>query len=273
MIRSLRVAALAVVLALAATAAAERARADELQLPPAETILAQTPAHARSESPGPTGLTRRDLWFGIGTLAGVAIAAPFDERIKDAFPNTSGKGKRLADAVRPLGSTTVVGGTLLLGWGACKLFHNEQLGHAAVRSGISLVAAGVVALGAKVIVGRSRPRDEPNDPSRFQPFSGNASFPSGHATISMAAATALSRETKAAWVPFVAYPAAALVGWSRLRDNEHWLSDVIGGFAVGYWVTDRTEDFLRARWGNSTPFGVTVTPGDAGPMLGMNVKF
>ena len=86
-----------------------------------------------------------------------------------------------------------------------------------------------------------------DDPDQFDPFSGHNSFPSGHSTVAFADAEALDRETSARWVPWAAYPLASLVGWSRVRDDKHWGSDVVAGAALGYWAARKTEDFMRAR--------------------------
>jgi membrane-associated phospholipid phosphatase len=90
----------------------------------------------------------------------------------------------------------------------------------------------------------------------YQPFSGHASFPSGHATLAFATATALDRETRAGWVPLVAYPLAALVGWSRVRDDQHWTSDVVAGAALGAWTAAKAHDALRGRQGRSGRLGI-----------------
>jgi membrane-associated phospholipid phosphatase len=58
------------------------------------------------------------------------------------------------------------------------------------------------------------------------------SFPSGHAADTMAFATALERHLD--WRFFVpAYVFASYVAMSRLNYNEHYLSDVMFGSAVG----------------------------------------
>ena len=62
--------------------------------------------------------------------------------------------------------------------------------------------------------------------------SDHLSFPSGHATITFATATVIERQLgwrKALFAYFIATYVAA----SRLHDNEHWLSDVVFGSAVG----------------------------------------
>ena len=101
--------------------------------------------------------------------------------------------------------------------------------------------------GLKVIFGRVRPRDEPDDPFTFDPFSGHGSFPSGHTTITFAAAVALDRETTSGWVPWIVYPAATMVGWSRVQDLDHWASDVVAGAAIGGWVSWKMESLLAGR--------------------------
>jgi membrane-associated phospholipid phosphatase len=70
-------------------------------------------------------------------------------------------------------------------------------------------------------------RERPNSANRF-------SFPSGHTYGAFASATALSYAYgwKAAVIMF---PVATFVGLSRMADDEHWLSDVVGGTFLGFY--------------------------------------
>jgi membrane-associated phospholipid phosphatase len=62
--------------------------------------------------------------------------------------------------------------------------------------------------------------------------SGRNSFPSGHAADTFAFATALERHL--GWRGAVpAYVLSSYVAASRLHENRHFLSDVVGGAAVG----------------------------------------
>lgn len=65
-------------------------------------------------------------------------------------------------------------------------------------------------------------------------FTNATSFPSGHtqSAFSMAAIIACEYHDKT-WVPIVAYTLAGLCGLSRIHDNDHWASDVLGGAALG----------------------------------------
>ena len=67
---------------------------------------------------------------------------------------------------------------------------------------------------------------------------GNGSFPSGHAIAAFSVATIVARRYgNHRWIPYVAYGAAALVGFSRLSLSAHFLSDVFMGGALGYSIS------------------------------------
>jgi membrane-associated phospholipid phosphatase len=64
------------------------------------------------------------------------------------------------------------------------------------------------------------------------------SFPSGHTIAAFAIAAVVARRYgNHRWVPYAAYGAAALIGFSRFSLSAHFLSDVFVGGALGYTVT------------------------------------
>jgi membrane-associated phospholipid phosphatase len=68
--------------------------------------------------------------------------------------------------------------------------------------------------------------------NRTRPNGGSHSMPSGHASASFATAAVLERH----YGPRLAIPAYALAGfisWTRLRDDSHWLTDVVVGATIG----------------------------------------
>jgi len=70
------------------------------------------------------------------------------------------------------------------------------------------------------------------------PWLGRGGFPSGHTIAAFAVATVIARRYgNHRWVPYVAYGAAGLVGFSRLALSAHFLSDVFVGGALGYSVS------------------------------------
>ena len=74
--------------------------------------------------------------------------------------------------------------------------------------------------------------------SRGQALSGNGGFPSGHAAAAFALATVVARRYGPGhrWVPYAAYGAAALVGFSRVTLSAHFVSDAFVGGAIGYSI-------------------------------------
>ena len=204
-------------------------------------------------------LGRADAWFGLATAIGVGAAAFADHELRERALATDGDGaRRLARGAEHLGSPEVVGTAILVGYVAGRALGRPALAGASARVGIPVAAAAVAAGAIKLAIGRVRPEDAAGESHPYQPFSGHDSFPSGHAALAFATATALDRETRAGWVPWVAYPLAALVGWSRVRDDKHWTSDVVAGAALGAWTAAKTYDAVREWEGRSGRLGIQI---------------
>jgi len=112
----------------------------------------------------------------------------------------------------------------------------------------SIVLANLFTNGLKLMIGRARPHTG-SGPASIQPFSGNRSFPSGHATTVFAFTTP--------WLLY--YPGIASgslfalgVGTAitRMVDEYHWLSDVLGGaligFGTGYLLSRRHQRLVHS---------------------------
>jgi membrane-associated phospholipid phosphatase len=66
----------------------------------------------------------------------------------------------------------------------------------------------------------------------------SGSFPSGHTIAAFSVATVFARRYgRHRWVPWVAYGAAGLVGFSRITLQAHFPSDVFLGAALGYSIS------------------------------------
>ena len=86
----------------------------------------------------------------------------------------------------------------------------------------------------KVAVGRERPNGE-----------NNKSFPSGHTSNSFTLAAVAERHY--GWkVGVPAYTLASVVGASRIQQDKHYLSDVVGGATLGY-IVGRTTVRVNSR--------------------------
>jgi membrane-associated phospholipid phosphatase len=146
--------------------------------------------------------------------------------------NRSGSSNDVAAALRHVGQPEVYG-TLTLGLlGAGLLSGDDEVTRAGGRLAATLALAGATATGLKLVLGRPRP-NESSDVDGFDPFSGQDAMPSGHTTVAFALATALSDDIHRPWATAGLYTIAAGVGWSRMNDNKHWLSDVAAGSVIG----------------------------------------
>ncbi len=126
-------------------------------------------------------------------------------------------------------------GTLILSlllWGLGALGRKPRWRRAAFACLLAATLAGVTANVFRYSCGRPRPRaEEPDGLRGFRLESRYHSFPSGHATTSMATAAALATALPAAGFPVLL--AAVGVVWSRLYLSAHYPTDVLLGSALG----------------------------------------
>jgi len=117
----------------------------------------------------------------------------------------------------------------------------SDAGVAALEAGAAgLVAAEVLKYG----VGRARPTAGLGT-TEFQPGSTQDiyhSFPSNHVVAMWAAVTPYAQEYGMPWL----YGAAALTNLARIGSREHWVSDTVGGAAIGYALGYLAWDARRA---------------------------
>jgi membrane-associated phospholipid phosphatase len=210
---------------------------------------------------------RRDALFAIAAVSAVAFTAPQDERLAHDAATSSGATERtLARSVQPLGNLGIVVPALAASWLVARASGRIETAGAIFRVGASVGAAGAGALAIKQIAGRPRPIQSPGDSDDLHPFSGYESFPSGHAAVSFALATAINRESSWRGTPWITYPLATLVGWSRVHDRKHWTSDVVAGAALGIWTAHKVEDVMQPPR-STAPAHLGVGWRDGGPAV------
>lgn len=184
-------------------------------------------------------------WWHVAIAAGAVGAISVIDRGVDTWiqDHRSSGSDALARAFRRGGQpevTFVVPGALVAAGLAAG---NRELRRSGVRVLASVLLAGVITGGGKVVFGRLRPI-EASDQYVFRPFSHHDSFPSGHATMAFALATSLADEMRRPWASTILFAGATGTAWSRLNDNRHWLSDVLAGATVGITAAN----FVEGRW-------------------------
>lgn len=206
-------------------------------------------------APEPTAGDSVDLfgprdWALVGGFVAAQIALlPLDDNVRRTTGRMRGDATDdLSDLLRPLGRLD----GLYAGSGAAyalgRLIGRNRLADLGLHAFVSLTLANAVTGTVKGFAGRARPwiletqgteREWVyHGPGEWDVFAGWAeggsrqAYPSGHTTNAFAIATVLAEEFGGA-VPWVAYPVATGVAWSRLNDEAHWATDVVMGALVG----------------------------------------
>jgi len=213
------------------------------------SVLQRSPATwPHDPAPAPPLLTRGDVGFAAASFASIALATRLDRWAEDEAPESNGPfAAGVSHTAERFGNPLYVIPAFLAFRAADALEHRSDRARSLVRIAEGAGAAAAAAGFVKIAVGRARPLQTPGDPDVIRPFSGNSAFPSGHAALAFGVAAAIDMETKARWVPYVVYPLAGLTGWSRVRDGEHWLSDVVAGAALGTWTARKAVAIARRR--------------------------
>jgi membrane-associated phospholipid phosphatase len=153
-----------------------------------------------------------------GGALGAGLLHPSDTSFsnwaaKNGTPGYTHIGDILGDAYVQAGAAV---GTYAIG----RLDHNAIVTHVGSDLIRGQILNGIFTTTIKVAVNRTRPTGS------------NHSFPSGHSSASFTSASIL--QAHFGWkVGAAAYATAGFVGWCRARDNQHWLSDVAFGSALG----------------------------------------
>lgn len=178
----------------------------------------------------------KDDWrdFGIATLAVAGTAAVIDQPVRRAMLRHHGSNGYVQEINR-LGaeySLGVLGGFYVAG---TVLDNDTAVSVAQDGLAASIIASGIVTPALKFTIGRSRPNQNAGRYD-FHPFSGSASFPSGHATQAFAVASVVSAHYDNLLVKIAAYGLATGVGVARTYYDAHYTSDVVAGAIIGTLV-------------------------------------
>jgi membrane-associated phospholipid phosphatase len=149
-----------------------------------------------------------------------------------------------------MGQPQVTLGVSGLFYGAGLWLEDERARRVGKAGAEASLLAGGVALGIKWAVGRSRPYAG-HDSDEYRPFQGDvtsrSSFPSGHSAVAFALGAVVADEYRDWRVDTLAYGAASAVAVSRIYQDRHWLSDIVGGAAVGIGIGKWTRRRSLAR--------------------------
>ena len=231
-------------------------------------LAAPAPLAAQAlEARQPTNI---EWWHGALFLGGVSTLMLLDNAVKSGSQDLRGSGTNgLASTVRHFGQPEVYATTAVGLLTAGLVTGNPKLtGMGRHLTGSLALTSGII-YGGKALFGRARPDDPTHDGDDFGLFSGRGSLPSGHTAMAFALATSLADDIDRPWATVGLYTAATAVGWSRINDDRHWLSDVTAGAVLGI----ASAKFASGRW---TIFGMrapSLIAGPAGMGIGWQATF
>jgi len=278
----------------AANARAQSLASDDT---PAANLLAASSDSATSASrtnvdSTPPWITKRELLGGgISVLATIAVA-PLDKPVASELQEAGWQKDEPLHSASQVLAFAGGPGPFLVGAGFIAAGH---LGGSPGLSGAGthiteavLLAAGVTALG-KGIAGRALPGVKTSENFEWArgfhrgngPF---VSFPSGHTAAAFAMASALTGET-AAWRPGLvryvgpfAYATASAIGFARLYQHVHWVSDLPLAAAIGTWSGLSVESHVhrngkRGAIGRIAQCAMLQPSAEGGMLVGLSLPF
>lgn len=91
------------------------------------------------------------------------------------------------------------------------------------------------------------------------------SFPSGHTTLAFSGAEFLWQEYKdhTIWIGLAGYAVAGTIGFARVINNKHWITDVFAGAGIGILstkITYYTYERIKLRQGRGSQMHAYVLP-------------
>ena len=177
-------------------------------------------------------------------VGGIGLLSALDQPVANHFhAHRSNGGQNVADAWSRLGSPVVLGPVTVGVIAGGLIAHDHEVTQAGLRLAFSLALAGVADQGLKAVLGRERP-DANSSAFDFDPGHLDTAFPSGHATLAFAMATSLADDIHPTWAKVGLYGLATGVAVSRVYQEQHWVSDVIGGAVLGV----ASAKFASGRW-------------------------
>lgn len=172
---------------------------------------------------------------GVGTSAAFLVH-PFDPQIADWVDER--EPARYTEIGEFLGDAWVEVGAAAATYGIGALSGQREVAHI----GSDLIRAqalnAVFTRAMKSSIDRTRPNG------------GSHSMPSGHASASFATAAVIERHYGVR-LAIPAYALAGFISWTRLRDDSHWLTDVVVGATIGTTIgrtVSRGHRARRAAW-------------------------
>lgn len=174
-----------------------------------------------------------DKKFVAPALIGIATVIATD-RFTSGWVDTGGTLPASSRFISHFGQAYSTGGIAAAFYIAGRLTKNPKARETGVLAAEALINTGIVTEVLKL----SAQRQRPNADQHFgEFFDGGSSFPSGHSSSIWSVATVIAYEYhNNPWIKYGAYAGAVAVSMSRYSGRNHFLSDIVAGSAIGYFI-------------------------------------
>lgn len=208
----------------------------------------------------------------VTTSLMIGLDTPIYNKSKEIRPssyNLMATPGRFYDAVDP--NLFAFGSSSLL-IGAGYLLNDRKMARTGWTAAEAVIFTQMTTGLLKTVFGRERPFVEDGnldfDPLEFDSGATNHSMPSGHISKIFALATVISSSYDSPWVRIPAYAMAGSVAVQRIESHKHWISDVVVGGALGYFMGRALAHKNGLVKSNSRLYPVVK-----GGLVGLNIQF
>lgn len=205
--------------------------------------------------------------YAAASMGGVLLllSGQDPELTERAIELADGMEPRLRKTLNEIGNVKAVRPMALLMFLGSLTSRSRRLQDAAFTSLEAIVISNLITNLLKSVVGRARPGQELGA-RHFEPFSGDRSFPSGHATTVFAFTTPWLLYYRS--IPtIILFTMGAGTAFVRMADNLHWFTDVLVGSAIGF-----TTAYGLTRRHQRESIGVTITPVVGAGQTGISLR-
>ena len=203
------------------------------------------------------------VFYGAALLSTMELSASgLDHELRVAIEERLGT-RGFSDVTVTLGfvGPPAVGALL---YGSGLLSGHRRLSGAGAAALQAMTVTFVTTVLLKGLTGRPFPNHggDPTSPDRLLhpewarewrgPLLENSAWPSGHTSVAIALASALtSYYVDVPWIAMLAYPAASFIAFGMLSGAHHWASDVVAGGLIGHAIGSTIgRDFRRMQDAN-----------------------
>lgn len=214
---------------------------------------------------------KKKEWGIFALVSGITIASSFaDESVNRFFQNNKSSSlDKLADVGDYIGRPNFNAPLYIGFYGLGFITKNDWIRTTSAMVFTSMAVSGLIQTITKDAVGRARPNSGLGN-DKFKPFGGRAyhSFPSGHSLLSVSTMWVIARQVNFTPIKIIFYALPAVVSWSRIYDEAHWLSDVLLGNALAIAGAEAVlKYFPKITNNNGSHKGISLLPSQHGLSL------